>query len=335
MTAPSSRAGFIGGSDLAAILGLSQWATPLDVWYEKIGMPKDVDPEKERIFKRGRRLEPIIIDMLIEEMGIDVTKRSADIEGQNRYHDPVHEFLSAEIDFEWRVTEGMVARFPQIDRSLIGTIQNGDAKTCHPFVAHKFGEVGTEEIPIEYHAQAQHGLMVTGRNVTLFAVLVGADNLLTYIVQRDEETIAGIREKAVAFWMDHVLAKVPPEPIVLEDALRLLRRDVNLIVQADKTLGDQVSAYKAAKSAERVAQERIKELQFQIAVALLGPDVASMPSRKPKHVIVVDGEPALTLSYQEQNRIDSDAVRSRHPDVAEECNHTSRFFRFDLPRSKR
>jgi putative phage-type endonuclease len=308
------RRTYLGSSDVAAILGLSKWKTPLDVYLEKLGQGVPPDAAKEKLFRRGKRLEPVVLDMLGEEYGYEITARGA------RYRDPGYSWMAAEIDAETVID---------------GETVNIEVKTVHPFAAGEWGEMETDEIPIHYAAQAMYGLMITGRQRCIFAALFGADNLVTYDLRRDEETIDGIRAKAIAFWLDHVLAKVPPEPIVLEDALRLMRRDVNLIVQADKALGDQVYAYKAAKAAERVAQERIKELQFQIAVALLGPDVASMPSRKPKHVIVVDGEPALALSYQEQNRIDSEAVRSRHPDVAAECSKTSKFFRFDLPRSKR
>lgn len=328
----NDRSNFIGGSDISAILGVSQWATPLDCWRDKLGMGREIDPEKERIFRRGRRLEPLIIDMLIEEMGVEVTKRSANIDGQNRYQDPEHDFLSAEIDFEWRVTEAMVARFPQIDPHLIGTIQNGDAKSCHQFVAHKFGEDGTDQIPIEYHAQAQHGLMVTGRELTLFAVLVGTDNLLTYIVLRDEETIAGIRQKALSFWRDHVQAAVPPEPVTYEDVCSLLRRDADTIIEADQALTQKLAAYKLAKAEEKAAEGRVEEMKYQIGLAVLGADAVAIPSRKPKHVITVAGLPAMTIAYQEQIRIDTEAVRSRHPAVAAECSKSAKFFRFDLPR---
>lgn len=331
----ADRTKFLGGSDIAAVLGLSQWATPLDVWREKLGMGREIDPDKERIFRRGKRLEPLIIDMLIEEFGVEVTSRSADIEGQNRYQDGTYDFLSAEIDFEWRVTPEMVARFPQIDPRLIGTIQNGDAKSCHPFVAWKFGADGTDEIPIEYHAQAQHGLGITGRELTLFAVLVGTDNLLTYIVLRDEDTIAGMREKAVAFWTDNVLGAVPPDPITLEDVYRLLRRDANTVIEADEETARNIAHLKIARDEAKAAKANADDLCFQIGRAVLGAEAMSFPSKKPKQVIVVNGQPALSISFQHQDRIDSDMVRARHPAVAAECAQPVEFFRFDLPKGRK
>jgi hypothetical protein len=74
------------------------------------------------------------------------------------------------------------------------------------------------------------------------------------------------------------------------------------------------------------------ELKFQIGKWLLGNDAVTMPTRKPKHVIVSNGEPLLTVAYQEQNSIDSDELRKRHPLIAVECSKTSKFYRFDSPR---
>jgi hypothetical protein len=99
--------------------------------------------------------------MLIEELGLKVTKRSTP-EEPNRYQDPLEPYLAAEIDFEWEVTPAIADDFDLPDE-LVGTIQNGEVKTVHPFAGHAFGEAESDEIPIEYAAQAMHGLMVTGR----------------------------------------------------------------------------------------------------------------------------------------------------------------------------
>lgn len=305
------RKTYLGSSDVAAILGLSPWRTPLDVYMEKIGRGTPPDPAKEAIFRRGKRLEPVVLDMLAEEYGYEIVTRGA------RYRDPVHPWMAAEIDGE-----------TEIDGERV----NIEVKTVHPFAAGEWGEMETDEIPVHYAAQAMYGLMITGRQRCIFAALFGADNLVTYDLRRDEETIDGIRAKAIAFWTDHVLAKVPPEPIVLDDVYRLLRRDSDTIVEADKDLTRLLAAYKEAKSRESAAGAKIEELKYQIGVRVLGADALAIPSRKPKHVITVAGLPAMTVAYQEQTRIDSDAVRSRHPDVAAECSKVSKFFRFDLPR---
>lgn len=305
------RRSYLGSSDVAAILGLSKWKTPVDVYFEKIGQGIPPDAAKEKLFRRGKRLEPVVIDMLAEEQGLVAVQRGA------RYRDPGFPWMAAEIDAE-----------TEID----GEVVNIEVKTVHPFAADEWGEADTDELPIHYAAQCMYGLMVTGRQRCIVAALFGADNLVTYDLRRDEETIAGIREKAFAFWMDHVLARVPPEPIVLDDVYRLMRRDADTIIEADAALTQKLAAYKLAKNEEKAAAGRVEELKYQIGLAVLGADAVAIPSRKPKHVITVAGLPAMTIAYQEQIRIDTDAVRSRDPAVAAECSKTSKFFRFDLPR---
>ena len=44
----------LGGSDIAAIMGISPWKTPMDVYLEKTTEVQDIDNEA---LKRGRRAE--------------------------------------------------------------------------------------------------------------------------------------------------------------------------------------------------------------------------------------------------------------------------------------
>ena len=68
-----ARKSGLGGSDIAAVLGLSKWASPMDVWYQKRGL---VDPlEESNAMRRGRLLEPAIAEWYAEETGLQVEDR--------------------------------------------------------------------------------------------------------------------------------------------------------------------------------------------------------------------------------------------------------------------
>lgn len=200
------RSTYLGSSDIAAVLGVSRWKTPVQVYLNKTApgwADGDVDPERERRFLRGKLMEPVVRQMAEQEFGLSIAAI-----GQ-RYADPEHDFLRAEIDFE-------------IDEH--GLDINCEVKTVHPFAPAEWGDEGTDEIPTEYAAQVQFGMMVTGRPRCYVFALFGSDNLTRYVVERDETTIAGMRAKAVSFWRDRVLAGVPPEPITYEDAVVLMSR---------------------------------------------------------------------------------------------------------------
>ena len=44
----------IGGSDVAAVLGLNPWKTPLDVWNDKLGISEDKEMSEPAYWGRKR-----------------------------------------------------------------------------------------------------------------------------------------------------------------------------------------------------------------------------------------------------------------------------------------
>ena len=307
------RTTYIGSSDIAAVLGLSPWRTPLDVFFEKMGEIRPPDPDREKLFRRGKRLEPVILDMLADELGIQITARG------RRYRSAAHRFLAAEIDGEYEHA---------------GETINVEIKTAHPFASAQWGESDTDEIPIHYAAQAAFALAVTGRARCVVAVLFGADNLVTYRLERDDETIAGIIDRAVRFWRHNVEKKIPPDPIKIDDLMRLFRRDVDTIVEADEPTARLLEQYNEARAEARAAANFADELKFHIGKYMVGAKTMQAPTKTPRHVLNVNGVPALTIAYQEQRRIDTDALRKKYPEIAVECSTTSGFFRFSTPRKR-
>jgi hypothetical protein len=200
LVAPTAadRSKFLGGSDAAAVLGLSPWETPVELWQAKTGRkPKsmNVDPAAEKRYSRGHRLEPFIREMAIDKltsMGLQVELVACN----ERYVDVEHRFLSCEIDFELRLTGALVINGREFE--LAGEHINADAKSVTGFARKKWGEVDTEDVPIEYAAQFMHGLMVTGRRLCLVAALRSFDDVDIFWTIRDDETIAAMRPEARA-----------------------------------------------------------------------------------------------------------------------------------------
>src|SRR5687768_2620585 len=178
------RTTFIGGSDVAAILGISPWKSPVDLWLDKT-TPRPEDGQNMAAKRRGSRLEPYIRDMITEEYGLKIVRVN------QRYVDAEFPFLGCEIDAETET-------------------ENIEIKTVHPFKAKEWGEHETDQLPLHYIAQAQHGLGITGKTVCRFFALIG-DDLKPYFVERDDETIEAMRSRCIAFWHNHVLTGIPPE----------------------------------------------------------------------------------------------------------------------------
>ena len=136
LIAVPDRTKFIGGSDVAAILGVSPWRNVVDLWMDKI-TPRREDGHNAAAKRRGSRLEPYILDMIREEHGLNI------VAANERYIDAELPFLAAEIDAEYADGEAR---------------ENIEIKTVHPFKSKEWGEHETDELPLHYVAQVQHGL---------------------------------------------------------------------------------------------------------------------------------------------------------------------------------
>lgn len=332
------RSEFLGGSEVAAVLGISPWATPLDIYFSKTGTRPPAgawrDPQRERNFKRGKRAEPHAIDMAIEDLGLKVTKRSTPTE-KNYHVDSEHAFLASEIDFEWEVTKEIAARY-DLPEELVGTIQNGEVKSVHPFAAGKFGEEETDEVPIEYGAQAMQGLGVTGRDLCLFLVLTGWDDLSVYWIKRNQGIVEGIRAKLVTFWLEHVVPRIPPNPQELPDIYKLFRRVGAFKVTASEETVALIAELAKQRRAARVAQELVEDTQFKIGCAIIGKEQMEKPE-DPGSTTVVDaaGKPILRIDFQQQFDLNESKLKAMYPAVAEACAKMQQFFKMTIPTPKK
>jgi len=68
----ASRAGGIGGTDAAAILGLSPWKKPIDVFVGKGNPAAQPELDKELLWW-GSALEPVVRGRYAERFGVEVT----------------------------------------------------------------------------------------------------------------------------------------------------------------------------------------------------------------------------------------------------------------------
>lgn len=313
------RRKFLGGSNAAAILGLDAFGnTPLTTYLAKIGDGQEQMDEKQRLFlTRRKRWEPVIVEMLREEFDGQIVAIN------RRYRDAEHDFLAAEIDWEW------------VDGH--GRLQNGETKTVSPFAFGErfgWGDPGTGDIPVHYAAQVVHGLGVTGRDCCIVAAMVGLDTMVFYRIDRDPETIANMRQVMVAFWTQHVLPLVPPDPISFEDSLRLAMRMKGRPVEIDEHISGRLEQLRTLRSSRRAFEEDEVQIKFEIleylrrAWGLVGGEAGD--EIKENALLTRGGTPIASYNMQKARRIDVDALRAERPDIAADftVESPSRVLRF-------
>lgn len=170
----------IGGSDAAAILGLSRWSSPLQVWLDKRGeLP---DRESEPMWW-GRELEDVIAKRYELETSLPLTKP-----GSILYH-PEHACLLANPD---RLAP---------DRGV-------EIKTARS--ADDWGRPGSDEVPIEYFLQSHHYMNVTGLRRWDIAVLFAGSDFRIYTIWFDPEVEQKMCSDLVGWWRTHIVGDQRP-----------------------------------------------------------------------------------------------------------------------------
>ena len=248
----------IGGSDVAAILGLSPWRSPLDVWREKaLGEADDRDTPAMRA---GVRFEPVILGRYLTTN--DRWRATASPEP---------------------IVKGWRRASPDAIVSADGWQRLVEIKTTR--------EPWTDGIPVYYQVQAFWYLDLLDLEEVDFPVLTWPHetrDLLGLapdeIVERlgvtvhtmffDATAAAKIREQVTRFWETNVLGKVPPEPRDVADARRLVYATKGKTIDATTDLLELVEQREALKAEAAAAEERLDANELAIRAKMGDAEVA-------------------------------------------------------------
>lgn len=177
------RSNFIGGSDIAAVMGLSRYSTPLKIWAEKTGQIEPDDLSDKEYVQLGSELEDFIAKKFERKTGMKVRR------APQRYIHKQYPFMAC-----------------QVDRLIEGTDMLLECKNAS---AWKEKEWKDEEIPLEYILQVSWQLMITGRKKGYIAVLIGGNKFKFKEIQADQELFDKMTGVAIKFWQ-MVQDKTPP-----------------------------------------------------------------------------------------------------------------------------
>ncbi len=212
----AQRRSGVGGSDVAAILGLSPWSTPLDVYESKVGAAPMSEPNEP--MRWGTLLEDVVAREFADREGVRVQRV------RTMLRHPAHPFAIANID-RAIVAPGVRARVDNRTGWLAGATDLLEVKTGSAFGLADWGDDDAPTIPLHYAAQGMWYLGVTGAARVRFAALLGGQRYFTRMLERDDAAIASMFDVAEAFWREHVEAQVPPPPTSVADMMRRYPRD--------------------------------------------------------------------------------------------------------------
>ena len=180
----------LGGSDIAAIMGISKWSTPMDIYLDKMGLSEDKDSNAK---SRGRWLEPAIANWFAETHGLHINPGpEMPVQGEK-------DFMLGSPDFwVWDDDGG-----PNKNWGLEVKTSRDDGG---------WGTEGTDEIPAYYATQVHWYMLVTGKDVWDVAVYFTLkDEFRHYRLVKDDDLHAKMLETAEAWWNKHIVGNLAPE----------------------------------------------------------------------------------------------------------------------------
>jgi putative phage-type endonuclease len=274
------RIGFIGSSDAAAVLGLSRWKTPLQIWAEKTGqvVPEDIS-DKEAV-NLGIELEDYVARRFMRVTGKKVARVS-----ESQKH-PKYLFLTC-----------------AIDRRVVGEDALLECKTCG---AWKAKEWEMDEVPQEYILQVMHQLAVTGKQKGYIAVLIGNQEFKWQEIKRDEILIADMIKREVDFWQKFIVPKIMPMTVSCKDSEVLyslfdspVPASVMALGEEANQLADDIQAMKKDLDSLEGSIEQKKN----VLKIMLKENEAGVSSRY-----------KITWKEQTTERLDSKAIKENAPE---------------------
>jgi putative phage-type endonuclease len=299
----AKRQTYLGGTDLAAIMGFSKWESPLSVYLAKTG--QEAPKAETMAMRRGLYMERFIAD--------EFTREHPELvcwQGRPVVRDDWGFPAGASIDRN-------VARIER-PRTPVALLE---AKTAYSFSGLDWNEA-TGELPDAYYIQVQWYLGVSELPLAYAVADTGDPEKLTIIpVEPDQRVIDRLVRTAHEFWHDNVLAERPPQPIGLEADARALRSlypesVAGQYVDLEATDESLVDEYLRAKAAEKEAGAAA-ETARQRLIARLGEAEAGIGERY-----------RITYKSTEATRIDSKRLRADLPELAASYSTRSTSRRF-------
>jgi len=313
----------IGGSEVAALLGVSPYATAFDVFRNKVdenGKPRFLAPYPKKgrkvraelltdnpVFEWGHRLEDAIAVKAADDLGL--VGRS----GGGLWQHLDHEIAIVTPD---RVATARRSWEP------VGLIE------CKTSTEPEAWE--NNDAPLHYKIQAQWQMGITGISPCYLSCLL-LDYERTFHIRKivfDDVWFAEMVEVAERFWEQHVLTGEPPmHDLTHPHTTDLLAELHPHVVRESVQLGDGarewIEAYHQAKEVVKVAETRLDEIKNWLKVQLGDAGSGYIEDEK------VVGFPEVTT-----RRIAVTKLRELFPEIAEQVTETTTHRRMTVKKLK-
>lgn len=183
----------IGGSDVAALLGISPWRTARDLYFDKLNIVAVEDNEDNWVaLEMGHLLESLVAKIFQHRTGYKVYQI------KKMFQHPQYSWMLADVDYFVELPDGSTAIL--------------EIKTTNYNARDNWWLNGEETVPVYYEAQGRHYMAVMNVDRCFFCCLYGNNEEETIIreIRRDESYEEEMIFLEQYFWENHVLTRTPP-----------------------------------------------------------------------------------------------------------------------------
>lgn len=227
----------IGGSDCAAILSVSPWKTPLDVYNDKLN--PDVVDEMNENMRRGILAEEFVLKEYVDRSGETIETNIPTIVSSE------YPFMRANIDA--RIKGQNVIIEAKTTKANISAWDNG--------------------LPEYYKAQVAFYAMLTDAERVDIPVLFSGWEYACFTYWRDAEYEARLKQAVIDFWQEYIVKGVPPHPRTSEELkIAYPSIDTELVKKADEHIRHVVSEYQEVSNQVKKLEEEKESLKNTILV---------------------------------------------------------------------
>ena len=143
----------IGGSDAAAVLGISPFRTGRDLYYDKLNIVTADDAENWVQLEVGTLLEPLVAKIFAHKTGYKIYRRPF------MFQHPLYPWMLADLDYMVELPDGTTAIL--------------EIKTTNYNAKDNWWYNGEEIVPIYYESQGRHYMAVMNIDRVYFCCLYG------------------------------------------------------------------------------------------------------------------------------------------------------------------
>jgi putative phage-type endonuclease len=284
----------IGGSEIAAIVGLSQYRTPTQVWESKVNPVEDEETSQPAYW--GTVLEDVVAKEYAWRTGRKVQRLTSQMTH------PDFNFAIANIDRA--VINPEISGNVRWKNGRVTTDRLLECKTANGFMAKQWGEAGTDGVPDAYLIQCQWYMGVTGASICDLAVLIGGQDFRIYTILRDDDLINDLLLQGAAFW-ELVQSRTEPDPVNYPECVKKwAKSDPSLSVQADDLLIDDLEQIQSIKAKVKELEAQEDALKARVLMAL-----------ESAETLTYQGVKVATCKTQTRNSFDAKLFEKEQPEL--------------------